>query len=567
MARKAVDEDLIRTCSDDRSFDRGSTYFDLGRVTHLSFTDLAATATVDGSSPYQVRLDLTHEKILGSCSCPRGDFCKHCVAVALAWKVTTDPLLLPEPPTRIDDEQLRTYLAAQDRQWLTAELLRAAEGDSLLRARLEVAAGAAQEDVLEIARLRHKLTACTWLPDDHAEEPQEWLEEIQTVLEELRRMAKAGFTIPVIELTEFTIDRLAEHDDDRFGVWDALRLAQQVHESACADGHPDPEALADRLVEQTLTAGLFSKALPGYARALSVTGLDRYRELVQDAWHNTDHEQDRNRRASIRSMLEQLAEHQGGVDQLIELLTSIEQMISEKPSKHQIHRVAELLAAQGRTEEALKWIERGLADTDPEHTGLSGARSSKVDLRMLGARMLLKAGNHREAARFLWPAFLASPSPMTFRLLAETAGDHWPQWRETALIRLNEHLATSDAMVHGRFDRLVTILLSDQDTERAWQVVRGGGVSLPCRLKAARACKTSHPAEAYPVLIDAAQSAIAENKKRNLYAQAALLLAEAQFLAKSCGHEQIFERLMAELRVEHKRKHKLLAELDKVRLP
>ncbi len=558
--RRAVDEELIRICADEQSFSRGRVYFAEGRVIDPSFTDRSATAVVDGSSDYRVRLDLTHNWILGSCSCRQSAFCKHCVAVALAWRAQADCVLLPERPAPTDDERLRAHLVSRDHDWLAAELLRAAEDDPLLRARLEVAAGAAEEDVLDLAEFHQALTLSTFMLDEYPDEPEEaeeWEEAMKEILEEVTRMAEAGFNVSAIRLTEFTIDLLIEHDE-RYRVTSALRLAQRVHEAACVDGHPDPQALADRLVSQTLAARLFDKALPAYARALGVTGLAKYRELVEDARAGLDQTHDPELRAAITSMMERLAEYEAGPDRLIESLADAE------PSRRQIQRIAEMLASESRTDEALRWIDRGLASLDPENTDKFGDRSFMVELRVLAAKTLVAAGKRRRAVEFFWPAFLARPLPEMFRLLAETAGDHWPRWRETALIRLREHLARSTE--DNGFDMLVDILLSEQDIEGAWQAVRGGGVSLHRRLEVVMVSGTRYPVEAYPVLVEAAQCAIAGEEPRH-YKRAARLLTEAQLLARACGHAETFAHVMAELRAEHEGKFGLPVELDKAHLP
>jgi len=46
------------------------------------------TAKVEGTHTYTVKLQLNNGEAKHSCTCPMGDediFCKHCVAVGLAW--------------------------------------------------------------------------------------------------------------------------------------------------------------------------------------------------------------------------------------------------------------------------------------------------------------------------------------------------------------------------------------------------------------------------------------------------------------------------------------------------
>ena len=68
-------------------YQRGADYFADGRVTRLTTQGERTSATVVGSEPYRVTLRTTARGYDGSCSCPASegfDFCKHCVAAALA---------------------------------------------------------------------------------------------------------------------------------------------------------------------------------------------------------------------------------------------------------------------------------------------------------------------------------------------------------------------------------------------------------------------------------------------------------------------------------------------------
>ena len=83
ITRKSL-HDLAGTST----FQRGEEYFANEAVSRVRVVEEKVSARVEGSDTYQVELwnddgDLDYE-----CSCPQGDegnFCKHCVAVGLAW--------------------------------------------------------------------------------------------------------------------------------------------------------------------------------------------------------------------------------------------------------------------------------------------------------------------------------------------------------------------------------------------------------------------------------------------------------------------------------------------------
>lgn len=82
----APTRDEIRSLCTEQSFERGITYYNQDRILELAVDGREVTATVRGSSDYQVSAVIEDDTIRTSCSCPydyAGD-CKHIVAVLLA---------------------------------------------------------------------------------------------------------------------------------------------------------------------------------------------------------------------------------------------------------------------------------------------------------------------------------------------------------------------------------------------------------------------------------------------------------------------------------------------------
>ena len=70
------------------AFRRGEEYFSVGSVGRLRVTEDKITARVQGNEAYEVELRDDDGDLAYDCTCPRaadGYFCKHCVAVGLAW--------------------------------------------------------------------------------------------------------------------------------------------------------------------------------------------------------------------------------------------------------------------------------------------------------------------------------------------------------------------------------------------------------------------------------------------------------------------------------------------------
>jgi uncharacterized Zn finger protein len=124
--------EAIRRLVDDRTFERGQAYVAQGRVVDLVRQDRGLAATVKGTSDYQVSIRAKGEALAYSCSCPvgtEGGFCKHSVAVVLAYMGEVAPEIVPapqrvlEPPPRAALDPLVARLQAQPREVLLRILL------------------------------------------------------------------------------------------------------------------------------------------------------------------------------------------------------------------------------------------------------------------------------------------------------------------------------------------------------------------------------------------------------------------------------------------------------------
>lgn len=79
---------MLLELAGERSFERGEGYFDEERVRSLVEFEGMLAATVEGTEDYRVKLMIGSSGLSFSCECPyadEGNFCKHCVAVGLAW--------------------------------------------------------------------------------------------------------------------------------------------------------------------------------------------------------------------------------------------------------------------------------------------------------------------------------------------------------------------------------------------------------------------------------------------------------------------------------------------------
>ncbi|WP_157528906.1 SWIM zinc finger domain-containing protein [Nocardia sp. NRRL S-836] len=547
----------MRKLADERSFERGERYFAAGQVRRVTVDGSTVTATVDGTRTYRVRLDVTPKSLRGSCSCPygaEGMFCKHCVAASLAW-LEQGGEVGESRAKPLSDKRLRSFLSGCDREWLVEQLMAATKTDRVLRARLAAAAG--QRNAFDDRDIRVRLERAIEIPDyvEYGEAYGYFL-HVGDALDEVERLVGAGFADAAITLAEYALELLessAERvDDSDGGLSEAIARVEEIHLAACEAGSPDPVELAERLVTRAVSTDyeVFLDVLPAYEEVLGSAGLARYRELVEQAWRELPPKKPNDysaRRFVITHLMEKLAESSGGADGLVEVLAR------DVTSSYDVLRIAERLCADDRDDEALTWLERGLADFEPDFR-----------LRDLAAGIHARAGRLDRAGDMLWANFTDRPSLETFRALRDVTAGDFPQWRERALAFLAGLPPVKGPWSPGR-STLVEILLADDEHEAAWQAAVDGGCSDGLWLRLARVRAANHPADAIPILLRAADQAI-EVRTRDSYKAAVRLLAEAKALFARCDRDDDFRTHMTAVRDAHRTKWALRQELDWARL-
>lgn len=123
--------------ADAGSLERGADYAAMGRVHGLAHDGQVVVAEVAGGRRYRVRLWVEDDRLAHVCTCPVGEdgrFCKHCVAVGLAWIAARAPAATVERAL----PDVREHLAALDRDALVELLMEQAAVDDRLRRRLSL---------------------------------------------------------------------------------------------------------------------------------------------------------------------------------------------------------------------------------------------------------------------------------------------------------------------------------------------------------------------------------------------------------------------------------------------
>jgi uncharacterized Zn finger protein len=572
ITRSALD-DLAGTAA----FGHGEEYFSAGAVGRLRATDDKVSAKVEGTETYQVELWDEDGELAYDCTCPRatdGYFCKHCVAVGLAW--LADHTADEKPKSKRGRAKrrdpwwdIKEYLTSQPPESLIELLLDVAQRDDRLFQSLLLTAERTTGGGNVVKAFRRAIDDAT-----HIRGFIDWREvgtfagNIDQVADSLAELLVPDTAAMLADLAEYAIERiegaLEQVDDSNGEIGGIVYRLGEMHQKACAMAKPDPVALSERLFrfETTLPFGLCSFDAATYRHALGKKGLQRYRELAEMEWRKIKPRKDRDgydsHRATITRIMERLAEASGDIDELVAIKSK------DLSSSYQYLGIAEILTKAGRTDEALEWAERGLK-----------AFPSRPDdrLRDFLVAAYLKRKRNDEALQLTWVQFAECASLESFKKLHDVADKLgiWPEQRKRALTWLAD-VIVSEAVSTSRwkpkpsapnYSLRVSIALWEKDFDGAWSAAHQGICDRNLLITLAGKLESARPNDAIS-LYRRVVPPIVEQTNNSAYEEAVKLVRKVGVLMNAQKQSRQFGGYLAELRAQFKPKRNFIKLLDAV---
>lgn len=575
--RVLLDIPTVLALAGRRSYERGVEYVADGRVGAISVSEEAIEATVLGTDPYEVRLAATGGQLDGKCSCPMGEsgaFCKHCVALALAWlepraeRVWADRRRdLPSPrtaaaapedwwdePAELEEagDPVYAFLSDLDHEELVDLIEDEMARDDALRARIRLRASAASTGAAR--KLRRALDGATTVHGflDYAEVPS-WAAAVEDVADAMERAIGQGHAEAVIELAERGAQRVGqaiEQSDDSDGYHgQLLGRFQQIHLAACLVARPDPVQLARRLFKLELESEWdeFAGAAEGYVDVLGEDGLAEYRRLAEERWATVPvrpPSSDPDRLPPMQShdafvvtrMMESLARASGDIDGLIAVMSR------DLSSAYQYLELAQVCRDAGRSDESLDWAQRGV-EAFPTHT----------DSRLVEflADAYLEHDRRDDALALAWTSFQQQPELEPYKRLkrvAECTGA-WDTTRPRAL----ERVRAAYRHPEGAGTTLVAIHDWEVEYDAAWAAAEELGCDRRTISRLAKRTEDSHPEKALAAFKAEVAEVLQFADRRN-YEEAMGLLRRIERISGSLGRLDTFRAYAASVREENKRR-------------
>jgi hypothetical protein len=223
---KALNDAVIHRLAGAPSYQRGLDYFSHGHVESVEDRGGSINAVVRGSQDYTVTLAADDGVLDYACDCPvgsDGDFCKHCVAAALAWlNRASGPAKLParrkaKEVTLADAGKL---LQEEDKETLVRMILDWAKDDDRLRERLILYAARRSGPDTGVVAVRRAIEKAVRVHDFVPyREATGWARGVDDAIDSVEQLLNDGQAAAVIELCESALQSLA--GDPKY--WGAAR--------------------------------------------------------------------------------------------------------------------------------------------------------------------------------------------------------------------------------------------------------------------------------------------------------------------------------------------------------
>jgi len=575
--REIIDRQALRQMAGAQSFGRGEGYFLDGRVRNLAEDRGKIAAEVRGTQVYRVALWAEEGDLEYSCSCPVGHdgvFCKHCVAVGLAWlnPAGAKPKKAPKrekPSVTMDD--VRAWLADRDTSKLVDMLMEQAMADGRLRQRLVLEVARTGAKGLDLRTYRRAIDAAVNAGDfvDY-EDAFDYSQGIEDAVKGIEELLRDGHAAEVIELSEYALERVEraiEQVDDSDGYMGGiLEQLQTLHLAACKQAKPDPVALAKRLFAWELRTpwDTFYGAARTYAEVLGASGLETYRKLAEVEWARVPSRgpadslrPESYRYSRITHIMETLAEHAGDVEAQV----AVKQRDLSMPYSYL--QIAEIYKGAKQPDRALEWAERGLK---------AFPKNPDPRLQDFLAEEYHRRKRHDEAMALVWAQYVSRPYLETYQKLKQHADriGKWTAWREKALDALRKRSVPSRRQAarspwawedRPGYSELVRIFLWEKDVEAAWTEAKAGGCAQELWMELAAKREKDHPEDALAVY-EAQIEPTLDRKNNDAYREAIGFLRRVRSLLIRLGRDSEFGDRLAALRLAHKPKRNFMKLLD-----
>ncbi|UYG06609.1 SWIM zinc finger family protein [Halomonas sp. M4R1S46] len=549
------------------AFGRGVEYYREGMVVGWNRQGATITADVEGSERYRVVLELSKRGLDGGCDCPASegiDFCKHCVATALAYRADQ------AEQTRLTGgdatDRIHAYLQQMDKPSLVEALQSLIEKDPVLRQQWSLRADAVL-GVLDHKALKKRITATFPINRDLYRYGQvsAYFARAEAVVDQLAEQAPQLPAEKCLTLVDYALSRMAralETVDDSGGFrFHCEATLQTLHIQTVTRLDWSPDKLAAYLYDKAFGehTDLYPEIPDAYEEALGEAGMAAYHACLQRAWDALPELPEQAgwselyRYIRLRDPLFRRAEAAGDLPAMLALYRKT------ASNERDCLDAAELCIAHEAWDLVEPWLTRA-------RKAASGQLPHQQHERQrLEVRLHLQRGEAEAAAALLWDIYRHTRHLEDYRQLVALASEHdlAVDYRQRARDWLAERLDQSSQPSFGwaprTADSLLEIHLFEGRLAEAQALCAERPVAPGLLHQLAQALKD--PDESLPLYLRLVRHMVRQTNNQG-YRDGIALLEELRDTLDTSAQRQAFEQALTQLRTEFKQKRNFIKWLN-----
>ncbi len=527
----------------------------------LHAVDGKITASVAGTHSYQVTLRHTSRQFEGSCDCPASDnfdFCKHCVATALKYRVELAEREQLSKGSKGD--KVLAYLKSLNKQELAQALYGLLAEDNTLfeewSLKAEIASGG-----LDAKAMKKRITAA--IPyNRHLHryaQVRDYFSRVETLAQFLLENLHLFEAEQALTLTEYALQRVQkalESIDDSGGFrYTSVADLQACHVQACAALDWSKNKLADYLTQIFIDKDeSFHPPIPAaYREVLEAEGLAAFYAVINKAWEAlpalqaSEEWHAKYRYLKLGSVLEEQAEEENNLPRIIELKakTAI--------STYEFIALSKLCQAVDM-QQAEHWLARA---EQANQNSIHRMRDYEVDYQQI--RIWQQQGKFKQALKLQWQLYCQQPSLQRYKKLKAlaAAASNTQGWLQEALAYNVEQYA-GDRPIRQKqqhADAIVELNLFEGQEEAALQFAEQHAID-PHLLLQTAAANAQHVERVLPLYARVARHEVSFGNNKS-YHSAITVLKQAR---NNIGaeHYHLLDLHIDELRREFKAKRNFM---------
>ena len=437
LLARFLTEPTIRVLAGDRYYRRGLDYFQRGHVVSIEAWDNTIQAVVRGTESYTVEITAKSDRLDFECDCPvggDGEFCKHCVAAALAWRdrEAADPgggtmagaggkarqrtksEIAPQTTTK----EIARVLGSTDKAALIDLVLEWSEQEPGLRAKLTEYAGFAMGPEAAVRQTRLSLEKAIRIRRSVPyQEAGGYAGGVNSAIDSRkahRERPRLAGNRAMRGVAAMAGHGYREHRRFRRAGYRVDGAASGNSFARLRVGEARPHRTGRALVSRRVACAVrrISGSAEKYAGILGAEGLQAFRKLAEAEWAKAtvrvpgERSGERRDDFSITAIMISLARQSGDVEQLVSILER------DLGGPCRYLQISEVYRGAGDADRALDWAEKGVA-----------AFPDRPDrrLRLFLAEEYRRCDRHQDALRTVWLEFLDHPSLDNYKFLEEFA--------------------------------------------------------------------------------------------------------------------------------------------------